>query len=70
MSDRDPRALIKPPNSLTAWEYFHKGLWHAFRFTARDNEIGHQLFRSALELDPNFSRAHAGMSFTHTRAHS
>ena len=59
------RALIKPPDSLTAWEYFHRGLWHCFRFTARDNEIAHQLFKHAVSLDPHFSRAHAGISFTH-----
>ncbi|MGH8167783.1 MAG: tetratricopeptide repeat protein, partial [Woeseiaceae bacterium] len=59
------RALIKPPDSLTAWEYFHRGLWHCFRFTARDTEIAHQLFKHAVSLDPHFSRAHAGISFTH-----
>jgi TolB-like protein len=59
------RALIKPPDSLTAWEYFHRGLWHCFRFTAGDNEIAHELFRHAVSLDPRFSRAHAGISFTH-----
>ncbi|MEX2126227.1 MAG: hypothetical protein WD795_20210 [Woeseia sp.] len=59
------RALIKPPDSLTAWEYFHRGLWHCFRFTAKDNEIAHQLFKHAVSLDPHFSRAHAGISFTH-----
>ncbi|HEX6259963.1 MAG TPA: hypothetical protein VFZ51_04850 [Woeseiaceae bacterium] len=59
------RALLKPPDSLTAWEHFHRGLWHCFRFTARDNEIAHQLFARAAELDPHFSRAFAGISFTH-----
>ena len=59
------RALLKPPESLSAWEYFHRGLWHCFRFTAGDNEIAHQLFLHALSLDPHFSRAFAGISFTH-----
>ena len=59
------RALLKPPNSLSAWEYFHRGLWHCFRFRARDNEIAHQLFARAISLDPHFSRAFAGISFTH-----
>lgn len=59
------RALIKPPESLSAWEAFHRGLWHTFRFTADDNEQGNRFFQQALEIDPHFSRAHAGISFTH-----
>lgn len=59
------RALMKPPESLNAWEYFHRGLWHCFRFTAKDNEIAHQLFTEAVAMDPQFARAHAGISFTH-----
>jgi len=59
------RALLKPPDSLSAWEYFHRGLWHCFRFTAKDNEIAHQLFTRAISIDAHFSRAYAGISFTH-----
>lgn len=59
------RALLKPPESLNAWEYFHRGLWHCFRFTAKDNEIAHQLFTKAVAMDPQFARAYAGISFTH-----
>lgn len=59
------RALLKPPESLSAWEYFHRGLWHCFRFTTKDNEIAHQLLRRAVSMDPRFARAHAGLSFTH-----
>jgi TolB-like protein/DNA-binding SARP family transcriptional activator len=59
------RALLKPPDSLSAWEYFHRGLWHCFRFTVKDNELAHRFFARALSLDPRFSRALAGISFTH-----
>lgn len=59
------RALLKPPDSLSAWEFFHRGLWHCFRFTVRDNEIAHRFFAQAISLDPYFSRAFAGISFTH-----
>jgi TolB-like protein/DNA-binding SARP family transcriptional activator len=59
------RALIKPPGNLTAWELFHRGLWHCFRFTTKDNEVAHQLFTQALAMDSRFARAHAGISFTH-----
>jgi DNA-binding SARP family transcriptional activator/TolB-like protein len=59
------RALIKPPGSLDAWEAYHRGLWHMYRFTGPDNAIAARSFRDAIALDPAFARAHAGLSFTH-----
>jgi hypothetical protein len=56
------RALLRPPENLDAWESFHRGLWHCFRFTAHDNERAHAFLRRAVELDPRFSRACAGLS--------
>jgi DNA-binding SARP family transcriptional activator/Flp pilus assembly protein TadD len=59
------RAILKPPSSLDAWEAHHRGLWHMYRFNRADNERALHFFRTAVELDPTFSRAHAGLSFTH-----
>jgi len=59
------RALLKPPNSLDAWEAHHRGLWHMYRFNATDNEHAQHFFKMAVRLDPTFSRAYAGLSFTH-----
>jgi TolB-like protein len=59
------RALLKPPSSLDAWEAYHRGLWHMYRFRGPDNRDAEQFFRAALVLDPTFARAHAGLSFTH-----
>ncbi len=59
------RAFLMPPENLNAWEMYHRGLWHSFRFTRKDNEAAHALFRKAAALDPRFSRAYAGLSFTH-----
>ena len=59
------RAMLKHPNSLGAWESFHRGLWHMYRFRAADNDQAQALFRRAVEIDPTFARAHAGLSFTH-----
>ncbi len=59
------RALLKPPSSLDAWEAHHRGLWHMYRFNADDNDQAQHFFRMAVDLDPTFSRAHAGLSFTH-----
>jgi DNA-binding SARP family transcriptional activator/TolB-like protein len=59
------RAILKPPSSLDAWEAYHRGLWHMYKFNAPDNQHAQRFFRGALELDPTFSRAYAGLSFTH-----
>ncbi|RWM30914.1 BTAD domain-containing putative transcriptional regulator [Mesorhizobium sp.] len=59
------RALLKAPNSLNAWEAYHRGLWHMYRFTRQENELAQQFFHEALKLDPTFARAYAGLSFTH-----
>ncbi len=59
------RAILKPPSSLDAWEAYHRGLWHMYRFTKADNEAAQRFLEQAVSLDPTFSRAHAGLSFTH-----
>ncbi|MGH8177981.1 MAG: BTAD domain-containing putative transcriptional regulator [Steroidobacter sp.] len=59
------RAMLKPPNSLNAWEAYHRGLWHMYRFNEEDNARAAHFFRMALRQDRTFARAHAGLSFTH-----
>jgi len=59
------RAVLKPPTSLDAWEAYHRGLWHMYKFTGPENRQAEELFGIALALDPTFSRAYAGRSFTH-----
>jgi DNA-binding SARP family transcriptional activator/Tfp pilus assembly protein PilF len=59
------RAILKPPSSLDAWEAYHRGLWHMYRFNQQDNREAELLFGKAIRLDPTFARAYAGLSFTH-----
>jgi DNA-binding SARP family transcriptional activator/Tfp pilus assembly protein PilF len=59
------RAILRPPNSLDAWEAHHRGLWHMYLFNREDNERARQFFETAVRLDPTFARAYAGLSFTH-----
>ena len=59
------RAILKPPNSLDAWEAHHRGLWHMYRFNQADNDRARHFFEIAVRLDPTFARAYAGLSFTH-----
>ena len=64
MTERN-RALLKAPMSLDAWEAYHRGLWHMYRFNAADNARAEHFFQTAVGLDPTFARAYAGLSFTH-----
>ena len=59
------RAAAVPTTNLDSWSAYHRGLWHMYRFNAHDNEIAARLFERALDADPAFARAHAGLSFTH-----
>ncbi len=59
------RAILRPPNSLDAWDSHHRGLWHMYRFNKTDNDRAQHFFESAVRLDPTFSRAYAALSFTH-----
>jgi DNA-binding SARP family transcriptional activator/TolB-like protein len=63
--ERDRAILIANPGSLNAWEAHHRGLWHMYRFNRADNERARHWFETAVRLDPGFSRAFAGLSFTH-----
>ena len=59
------RAILKPPSSLDAWEAYHRGLWHMHRYRKPDNDMARHFFETAVRLDRTFSRAYAGLSFTH-----
>ena len=63
-AERD-RSILKAPNAMNAWEAYHRGLWHMYRFTREENKQAAQFFRMAVGLDPTFARAYAGLSFTH-----
>jgi adenylate cyclase len=60
-SERE-RAARKPPESLDAWECYHRGLWHFSKFEAGENALALRFFGQALELDPGFAAAQAAMS--------
>ena len=56
-------ALRKRPDRLDAWELFHRGLWHAYRFTRQDMETANAHFRGAAALSPDFSLPQAGLAY-------
>jgi len=57
-------ARCRDPSGLDAWANYHIGLGHLYRFTAADTALAQTCFARAAEIDPQFSRAHAGLSFT------
>ena len=59
------RSRLQDPNDLSAWAAYHLGLQHLFRFTRDNNMRALDLLGKAAQIDPNFARAHAGMSFGH-----
>jgi adenylate cyclase len=65
-AERD-RALRKPPQSLSAWEAYQRGLWHISRLGGADNEEAKRLFRQAIDQDPSFARAYSALATSYNR---
>lgn len=58
-------ARLSVSESLDAWSAYHLGLQHMYRFNRKDNAAAAAYFGKAVELDADFARAHAGLSFVH-----
>jgi DNA-binding winged helix-turn-helix (wHTH) protein/Tfp pilus assembly protein PilF len=59
------QARLTVTENLDAWSAYHLGLQHMYRFNRGDNAVATELFGRAVTQDPNFARAHAGLSFVH-----
>ena len=57
------RAEKKPPEALQAWDLFHLGMKHFYKFAAEDNREAQRLFRRAQALDPELAQAYAFLSY-------
>ncbi len=56
-------ARLNAPENLDAWSLYHLGLQCVYRFNRNENDAAKALFQRAVERDPSFARAHAGLSF-------
>lgn len=56
------RARRKPTENLDAWECYQRGLWYMFGYARTDQALHY--FQRAIELDPEFSSAYAGVAYT------
>jgi TolB-like protein/Tfp pilus assembly protein PilF len=57
-------ARRKPPESLAAYELTLRGMALLKRGTTDADEQARSLFQQALEIDPHYARAHAGLSLS------
>ncbi|MEE8228021.1 MAG: adenylate/guanylate cyclase domain-containing protein, partial [Kiloniellales bacterium] len=63
-SSERQRAHRKSTDSLGAWECYQRGLWHLYQYQAEDSIEALKFLQRAIELDPNFASAFAGLAFT------
>ncbi|NCF35484.1 MAG: tetratricopeptide repeat protein [Gammaproteobacteria bacterium] len=57
------RARRKPTENLDAWECYQRGLWYMFSYSQADQAL--RYFNRAIELDPEFGSAYAGLAYTY-----
>jgi TolB-like protein len=58
------RVQRKGTSKLDAWDTYHLALSLAYRYTKDGNAEAEHLFRRAIEIDPEFGPAHAGLAYT------
>jgi len=61
-AERNRVASVRPAN-LKAWDAYHLGVYHFFKFTGEDNIEAQHLLRQSQELDPNFGEAYAWWAY-------
>ena len=61
------RVIRKPPNSLTAWESYQRGLWHLSKATQPENQQAIPHFHGAINIDPVFASPHVGLALCYMR---
>jgi len=55
-------AKQKPPSNLGAYDFFLRGRNHFYHMSIGDNRIAQEMFAKAIELDPGYAPAHAGLA--------
>ena len=57
------RVVATRPANLQAWDAYHLGVHHFFKFTGEDNVEAQKLLKQSQELDPNFGEAYAWWAY-------
>ncbi len=58
------RVQRQATRKLDAWDTYHLALSIVYRYTKDGNAEAQGLFREAIEIDPGFAAAHAGLAYT------
>jgi adenylate cyclase len=61
-AERNRVVHIRPGN-LQAWDAYHLGIYHFFKFTGDDNLEAQNLLKHSQELDPDFGEAYAWWAY-------
>jgi adenylate cyclase len=64
------RSRRKAPENLDAWDFYQRGVWHLWQFTARDNVLARGFFERATELDSGFSTFFAALALSRLLDHT
>jgi adenylate cyclase len=60
---QEEKSIAQPPtDSVEAYNYYLRGRDFLYRHSKRYYELAHRMFTKALELDPNYARAYAGIA--------
>ena len=59
------RSRRKPPGSLTAWDWYQRGLWHLYLDTKTGYAEALRHLERAIALNPGFAPAYAAVSLVH-----
>jgi TolB-like protein/Flp pilus assembly protein TadD len=60
------RVSRKLPDSLDAWETYHRGLWHLLKLEPNENDRARIFFQRAIDLDSGFAPGYYGLALTHS----
>ena len=56
------RVSRKPPDSLDAWEVYHRGLWHFLNQEPSENQLAKGFFQRAIDLNSGFAAGHYALA--------
>jgi len=67
LSDQEKREIQKAPTAdVRAYDYYLRGRQYFHQFRRKTIEFAQQMFSRAIEIDPNYARAYAGLADCHS----
>jgi serine/threonine protein kinase/Flp pilus assembly protein TadD len=67
LTEREKEAIAKAPTAdVKAYDYYLRGRQFFYQFRRRGYDFARQMFTRAIEIDPGYARAYAGVSDCHS----